>query len=717
MENIEKIKLTDKVKQDVFLVEDVDCPNCALKVEGRILKIKGVEAATLNFSTSKLYVTYDGKVEEVLTVLKETGHEGRLVEKKKDSIDKKEALWYHDKKTIMTFISGVFITLGFVLYFATSNKDLSKVFFALAMMTGGYHIAKSGLYAAKSLSLDMNFLMLVAAIGAAFLGEWSEGAAVVFLFSVGNTLQTYTMDKTRKSIAQLMELAPKEAILKTSSGELVVPVEDLTLEDIVIIKPGEKIPIDGVVVKGHSFVNQAPITGESIPVEKKLGKDVFAGTINQQGLLEIKVTKLTEDTTLSKIMHMVEEAQAQKAPSQQFVDKFAKYYTPIVVALAIMIAIVPPIIGAGDFSIWMKKALILLVISCPCALVISTPVSIVSAIGNASKQGILIKGGAYLEETGKIKAIAFDKTGTLTLGKPSIIDIDTINNVDKKTALKLAATLEKGSEHPIGTAFLEEVRLEDIELDIPLDNFEAQIGKGIKGSIEGRTYYLGSIRLFQDNKISLKAIEKRIENYQGEGKTVILLGNEEEILSIFTVADEVRQMSKDAIARLKKAGVEKAIMLTGDHHNTAAAVAKTVGIDDFKSELLPQDKLEAIKSLEKQYGKVAMVGDGINDTPALATASVGIAMGVAGTDAALETADIALMGDALDKLAYTVLLSRKTVRIITENIIFSILVKVIFLTLTFMGRANLWMAVFADTGASIIVILNGMRLLKSKFEI
>ncbi|AKL96959.1 cadmium, zinc and cobalt-transporting ATpase CadA [Clostridium aceticum] len=715
MENLQAVKMALSVKRDTFMVKGLDCPSCAGKVEKRVLQIEGVQEAILNFSTSKLYVKHQEQQNEILQAIKETGHEGTLLEGRRQNTKKgQETLWYQNKRTLLTFISGIFTLVGLILSLAVGNKDASIPFFALAMVTGGYHIAKSGLYAVKSLSLDMNFLMLVAAIGAAFLGEWSEGAAVVFLFSIGNTLQVYTMDKTRRAISQLMELAPNEALLKTSSGEVTVPVEELSIGDIVIIKPGERIPIDGTVNQGYSFVNQAPITGESIPVEKMMGSEVFAGTINQQGLLEIKVTKLVEDTTLSKIMNMVEEAQAEKAPSQQFVDKFAKYYTPIVVLLAVAIAFIPPLIGGGDFAPWIKKALILLVISCPCALVISTPVSIVSAIGNASKQGILIKGGIHLEEAGRIKAIAFDKTGTLTLGRPSVIDVEILREKEGEVPLRIAATLEKASEHPIGRAIVKKARYKGIVPDVSLEDFQAIIGQGVKGRVQGKNYYLGNPRLFQENKISLEAAQGKIEDYQKEGKTVVLLGDDTDIICIITVADEIRDMSKTAIEGLKEAGIESTIMLTGDHHTTAKTVAEAIGIQEFKSELLPENKLEAVKELIQKYDKVAMVGDGINDTPALATASVGIAMGAAGTDAALETADIALMGDDLNKLAYVVMLSRKTLKIITQNIIFSIVVKALFLILTFMGRANLWMAVFADTGASIIVILNGMRLLKNK---
>ncbi|MCC5911010.1 MAG: cadmium-translocating P-type ATPase [Clostridiaceae bacterium] len=674
-----------------------------------------MEGASLNFSSAKLYVKHRNCEEEILKVLEETGHEGRLIDKKRNPlVDGNQSFWYKDRKATMTFVSGVFTFIGLILYFISSNQGISTPFFALGMATGGYYIAKSSFYALKSFSLDMNFLMLIAAIGAAILGEWSEGAAVVFLFSVGNTLQAYTMDKTRRSISQLMELAPNEATLKTTMGEITVPVEELSIGDIVIIKPGEKVPVDGIVMKGRSFVNQASITGESIPIEKSKGEEVFAATLNEKGLLEVKVEKLAEDTTLSKIMTMVEEAQAQKAPSQQFVDRFARYYTPIVVMIAIVIATILPLLLNISFEASIKKALILLVISCPCALVISTPVSIVSAIGNASKQGVLIKGGTYLEEMGQIKAIAFDKTGTLTVGKPVVVDIDTIKKDFEEDPLKIAATMEMGSEHPIGRSVVERAKLEGVNLDLILDDFEAITGKGIKAEVDGNLYYLGNPQLFNEYGIGLKSIEGKVQTYRQEGKTVVILGNEKEVITIFTITDEIRSMSKATIKALKKVGIEKTIMLTGDHDKTAAAVGNAVGITEYKSELLPQDKLSAIEELVQKHKKVAMVGDGINDTPALAAASVGIAMGVAGTDAALETADIALMGDDLNKLTYVVTLSRRALKIITQNIVFSIAIKVLFMILTFIGRTNLWMAIFADTGASIIVILNGMRLLKTK---
>ncbi|WP_156943672.1 heavy metal translocating P-type ATPase [Alkaliphilus transvaalensis] len=652
----------------------------------------------------------------LLQAIEASGHSGRIISKSSISKEnrKEKRPWYQDKKLRLTLASGLIFATAIILGALGIEKNTLVPFYLASIILGGYYIGKSGLNSLKRLSLDMNFLMSVAVIGAAFLGEWSEGAAVVFLFSVGNTLQNYTMDQTRKSIEALMDLAPNEAFLKNGKEEVLVSVDDLKVDDVIIVKPGAKIPIDGTIIKGYTTINQAPITGESIPVEKTIGDEVYAATINQQGLLEVRVTKLVTDTTLAKIMHMVEEAQNKKAPSQQMVDVFAKYYTPIVVIVAMGIATIPSLVFGLEFSEWLKKALILLVISCPCALVISTPVSIVSAIGNASKQGILIKGGAHLEETGRLKAIALDKTGTLTEGKPRVVEVEIIKEEEGINPLALAAALEKGSEHPIAKAVVEQAKEANLNYHLNVENFEALIGKGIKGEINHKTYYLGNRRLFNELKIDLSNLENLIQAYQTTGKTVILMGTDKEIIALFTVADTIRKESKQAILSLKKSGIKNITMLTGDHEATAEAVAKEIGLDSYRAGLMPEDKLKEINLLTEKYGKVAMVGDGINDAPALATANIGIAMGVAGTDTALETADIALMGDDLTKVAYAIDLSRKTLTIIKQNIWFSIFVKAIFMVLTFLGMANLWMAVFADTGAAIIVILNGMRLLKMK---
>jgi Cd2+/Zn2+-exporting ATPase len=578
------------------------------------------------------------------------------------------------------------------------------------MIVGGYHVAKSGLYGLKSMTLDTNFLMVIAVVGAAAIGEWSEGATVVFLFSLGNALQAYTMDKTRSSIRALMELAPPEALVRRNGGELRLRVEEIVVGDIMIVKPGERLAMDGMVASGSSTINQAAITGESMPVEKQAGDSVYAGTVNEQGALEIIVTKLAEDSTLAKIMHMVEEAQAEKAPMQQFVDVFARYYTPAVILAAVGLTIIPPLFFNEPFDLWFYRALVLLVISCPCALVISTPVSIVSAIGNASRHGVLIKGGAYLEQMGKIRAVAFDKTGTLTVGKPMVTDIIKLTEqMDNQEILIIAAAVEKWSEHPLAEAIVARTGNQGLP---PVTNFKALVGRGAQADLDGRTIYVGNQRLFEELGCAPASYENSLLLLEKQGKTVMLVGTGTEIYGVIAVADTLRDNSTEAVATIKSAGVEHVVMLTGDNRRVAQAVADKLGLDAFYSELLPADKATTLKQLATKYGSVAMVGDGVNDAPALATADVGIAMGVAGSDTALETADIALMSDDLSKLAYVMKLSRKTVAIIKQNITFSLVVKLLFVLGTFVGFVNLWLAVLADTGAALLVTLNGMRLVR-----
>ncbi len=555
----------------------------------------------------------------------------------------------------------------------------------------------------------MNFLMTAAIIGAAAIGEWSEGAAVAFLFSVGNTLQAYTMDKTRQSIRSLMELAPPVALVRRNNEEKRLPVEDILVGDIVIVKPGERIAMDGIVHSGISAVNQATITGESIPVEKTAGDTVYAGTVNEHGALEISVTKSADNSTLAKISHLVEEAQAQKAPSQQFVDVFAKYYTPLVLVLAAGVMVVPWLLFQQPFAPWFYNGLVLLVISCPCALVISTPVAIVSAIGNASRRGVLIKGGAYLEVMGSIDAIAFDKTGTLTQGKPVVTDIVVTNGYSETEFLAMAAAIEKWSEHPLAHAIVEKAKGLGLKTAV---HFKALVGRGAQAEINGQTIYIGNVRLFEDLGYDLAAHGKTLADLEQQGKTVMLMGTGNLILGMIAVADTLRENSREAIQALHAAGMKHITMLTGDNDRVAGAIAEKLDLDTYYSGLMPEDKVATVNKIASDYGKVVMVGDGVNDAPALAAATVGVAMGVAGSDVALETADVALMTDDLGKLTYIIKLSHKTVAIIQQNIVFALAIKVIFLLLLLLGMGNLWLAVFADMGASLLVTMNGMRLMR-----
>ncbi len=684
----------------------LDCADCAAKLEKKLLSSPGVERVAINFGAAKMTVHHSIPVQSVLTLLETHGYGGQV----ETGVQREAApsLWVN-RCTVLTVISGCALAGGFLASLLGVGTGTVRLLFLLAMLTGGFHPARRALYALRAFSLDMNFLMTAAAIGAVAIGEWAEGATVVFLFSLGNTLQTYAMDRTRRSIRSLMDLSPPDALVRRGGKEIRLPVEDIRVGDVILVKPGERIALDGLVVEGSSGVNQAPITGESLPVLKKPGDEVFAGTINERGFLAIQVTRLVEDTTLAKIMHLVEEAQVQKAPSQQFVDVFARYYTPAVILVAVALAAIPPFLGM-PFDEWFYRALVLLVIACPCALVISTPVSIVSAIGNAARNGVLIKGGVYLEALGSLRAMAFDKTGTLTVGKPVVTDVVSLGDRTVQDIVRLAAGIEKKSQHPLGEAVVRYAS--DLGLDgLEMDGFEAITSRGVKAVWKGIDYYIGSAQLFSELGVEISSSASVMERLSEMGRTVILVGTGREVLGVIAVADAIRPASKTALRELRRVGVKKLVMLTGDNRTVAQNVASELELDDFRAEVLPQNKMDTVIKLIKEHGGVGMVGDGVNDAPALAAATVGIAMGVAGTDTALETADIALMGDDLTKLPYAISLGRRALGIIKQNILFALVTKLAFLVLTFFGLTTLWMAVFADTGAALLVIANGLRLM------
>jgi Cd2+/Zn2+-exporting ATPase len=632
-----------------------------------------------------------------------------------ERFEQKKEPFYKEHSNVI--LSAIFLGMGwFSGEFYGEDSLASIIAFVAAILIGGYRLFITGLKNLVHLQFDMKTLMTIAIIGAAFIGEWGEGAMVVILFAISEALESYSMDKARQSIQSLMDIAPKEALVRRGNQEVMVEVDQILVDDLLIVKPGQKIAMDGMVVKGSSAVNQAAITGESVPVTKIVDDEVFAGTLNEEGSLEIRVTKRVEDTTIAKIIHLVEEAQAERAPSQAFVDRFAKYYTPAIMLIALGIAVIPPLLFNADWSTWIYQGLAVLVVGCPCALVISTPVSIVTAIGNAARNGVLIKGGIHLEETGAIKAIAFDKTGTLTKGIPIVTDYIPVTNQDPDELLKTIAALENRSQHPLAAAIMK--KAEELHLtyqSVVIDEFTSITGKGVKGKVNGEMYYIGSPGFIGEIvKNGNQDRGKMIEKLQNAGKTVMVAATEEHIIALIAVADEVRESSKAVIRKLHELGIEKTIMLTGDNPGTARAIGKQVGVTDIQAELLPQDKLTFIKQLREKYDKVAMVGDGVNDAPALAASTVGIAMGGAGTDTALETADIALMGDDLRKLPFTIKLSRKALTIIKQNITFSLGIKIVALLLVIPGWLTLWIAIFADMGATLLVTLNGLRLLRVK---
>ena len=693
--------------KSVFRIAGLDCADCAASLERRLLSLSGVRLAHVSFASGTLTVEHTASEADILTTVEQAGYSAERQDQAKPAAAK--PAWWNNQRTKATALSGVFLLLAAILEWLGAGDTTVLTLYILTAVIGGYAAAKSAFFGLRSLIFDMNALMTIAVIGAFSLGEWSEGATVAFLFSAGNALQTYTMDKTRQSIRALMEVAPPSAWVRRGDQEQQLLVENIAIGDIIIVKPGERIAMDGVVIHGLSAVNQAAITGESVPVEKSAGHTVYAGTVNGHGALEIEVTKTATDSTLAKIMHLIEEAQAQKAPSQQFVDVFSRYYTPAVLAAALGVMVIPWLFLGEPFSTWFYKGLVLLVISCPCALVISTPVSIVAAIGNSSRNGVLIKGGAYLEQMGAICSVAFDKTGTLTHGRPVVTDIVPMDGTTAQELIIAAASVEKLSHHPLAVAVVEKAHGLALKT---VSNARSLIGRGAQGDIDGRTVYIGSLRLFEELHCALAPYAAGIDKLEQQGKTVMLVGTRETILGMIAVADTLRGSSAEAIQALHRAGIRHIAMLTGDNHRVAASIAEKAGLDTFFSDLLPEDKVQAVNQLIRKYGTVAMIGDGVNDAPALAAAQVGIAMGVAGSATALETADIALMSDDLGKLAYLIRLSRKTVAVIQQNIAFSIVIKIIFIVLTFADVANLWLAVLADMGASILVTLNGMRLMR-----
>jgi len=617
------------------------------------------------------------------------------------------SLTWRNKQIAVIVLSAMLFSLGLSFEFILNWETPATFLFLIATAIPGYSISKEGLSALileRKLSID--FLIMIAVIGSFFIGHGEEGAAVTLLFYVAEFLEAYAGERARRSVASLMKLAPEIATVKKNGKEVKVPVRDVNVNEVIVVRPGEKIPLDGEVIRGVSSVNQAAITGESMPITKEVGDKVYAGTINNEGFLEIRVTKRPDETMLSKIVKLIEEAQKIKSPTERFIDKFSKYYTPLVILLAIGVATVPTFAIGLPYDEWIYKALVLLVVSCPCALAISTPVAMVSGITSAARNGVLIKGSAYVEEISKVRVFAFDKTGTLTEGKLEVTDVISLGHSGEEILLK-AASLEALSEHPIAKAIVEKARENNVKLK-SVKRFQAIAGKGVTGKIGGEIYYVGSKRLFKELNIAFQ--EEVLEKLENEGKTVVLIGNEKEVIGLIAVMDKIRDTTIEAISELRKRGI-RTVMITGDNEITARAIAERIGITEYQAELLPDDKVNVIKDLSRKYGHVAMVGDGVNDAPALASASVGIAMGAIGSDVSLENADIALMQDDLSKLPYLIELSKKTLEIVKENVVASILIKGSFAILTFPGIVTLWLAVaVGDMGLSLAVIFNAMRL-------
>lgn len=629
-------------------------------------------------------------------------------ETKKSDISTVSINW----KKFFTWVAGICVITGFILSFFEINSVVILAIYYLAIVSGGIYVLKGawrGLSKQKFLNID--FLVVVASLGAIYLGELPEAAAVIFFFSLAEAFEDYGIDRSRRALQALLHKSPQTA---TFLDGKTVPVAQVLVGQIVQVKPGELIPLDGKVTKGLSAVNEATITGESIPKDKREGDTVFAGTLNENGYLEIEVTKESKNSTFSKIIALVEQAQKAKAPTQEFIDRFAKYYTPSVVVIAFLIAVVSPVITGDLFSIWLERAITLLVIACPCALVISTPVAITSAIGGASRRGVLIKGGKYLEELKNVKVIAFDKTGTLTLGEPYISDVVAFNGFTEKDVLEDAAGIEQFSSHPLSQSILAYAKERGINPH-SMENYQNIAGKGGKATCmvcDDLEHCVGNLKIMDAHGVSTKEILEKTEKLEQEGKTVVLVSEGDKIMGALAISDKIKDEARKTIESLTAMGV-KSVMLTGDNQHTASYVAETLGIKEAYGSLLPDEKVKKIQMLKDKYNSVAMVGDGVNDAPSLALSNVGIAMGAKGSDVAIETADIALMNDSILNIPYAVRLSKKAVRTVKQNVIAALISKAAFIVLAIFGISHLGIAIAADTGVAILVILNGLRLFKS----
>jgi Cd2+/Zn2+-exporting ATPase len=684
----------------VFRVEGMDCHEEVVILERRLKPLPGLEALSADVMGGRLHVKYDAAKLTTGAMVEAVGQTGMRMwleheQPRAGGIDTQARLW-------LMLAAGGAIGLAVALS-AAGFPGAAAPALVIATVIGAIYPARRALIALRTRTLDINVLMIVAVIGATVLGEFLEAASVVFLFAVAQWLEVRTLDRARQAIRALLDLAPRTAQVRRDGVDRSVPVEEIRPGDLVIVRPGEKVAVDGVVAAGISDVNEAPLTGESLPVSKEPEAPIFAGTINGRGVLDVRVTRVGRDTRVARIIHLVEAAQAQRAPVQAFVDRFARIYTPAVIVLAAAVAVLPPLVAGADAAVWVYRALALLVIACPCALVISTPVSFVAALSAAARNGVLVKGGAHLERLAGMQIVAFDKTGTLTTGTPAVREVVPAGTASRADVLRFAAAVEAQSEHPIGRAVIDQARLEG--LDLPLaSGFTALPGAGAEAHVLGRRVLVGNGRLMAAHGIEVVHA----------GTAEVFVAVDGVLLGAILVEDRPRETAREAIELLREQGVRFVVMLTGDQEAGAARVAAAVGVDEYHAGLLPDEKHRFVAQLRASKGPLMMVGDGVNDAPALAAADVGVAMGAAGSDAAIEAADVALMSDELLKLPYALRLARATVRNVRTNVAVSLVLKGAFLILAVAGGATLWMAVLADTGASVIVVANALRLLRER---
>jgi Cd2+/Zn2+-exporting ATPase len=708
----------------VFKVHGLDCAEEVALLRAELTPLPGVAELSFDVLRGKMTVVHVPATATAGQLVEAVARAGLSAEPWSDrkSVAAPTSRW-GDHRTLATLASGALLAGAFLTHAAMSNLATAfhaaeaprvvQALYTLAAIAGAWFILPKAWRALVRLRPDMNLLMVVAVSGAILLGEFQEAATVSFLFALSLALEAWSVGRARRAIESLMALTPQQATVIRGNQESPLPAEQVAIGSTVLVRPGEKIPLDGAIVQGATSIDQSPITGESTPVDKAIGDEVFAGTINLDGAIHLRTTKLAEDTTLARIVRLVGDAQSKRSPSEQWVERFALVYTPSVMAAALAIMLLPPLFAGGVWSEWFYRGLVLLVIACPCALVISTPVSIVAAIASAARRGVLVKGGPAMEAPARLRAIAFDKTGTLTEGHPEVADVIALSGHSREELLRIAGAIEAHATHPLGTAIVRAARSAGIE-PVAAADYRAIPGKGATATLDGREVWIGSYRLLEERGHGAETLREQSSSLSQRGMSLVAVGEDRHVCGFIGLADRARSTAKSTVAELHALGVRPLVMLTGDHRAAAEGIARDVGVDEIRAELLPENKVALIEELVAKHGAVAMIGDGVNDAPALARSTLGIAMGAAGTDAALETADVALMGDDLTAIPWLIRHSRRTIAIIRQNIYAALGVKLLFVLLSLAGYATLWTAIAADTGMSLAVVLNGLRLLRAK---
>jgi Cd2+/Zn2+-exporting ATPase len=723
------------MQQEQYRIHGLHCAEEVAVLRREIGGLAGIVNLEFDVINTRMSVSFDPTLIDEARIIAAVAKTGMSAQPWQQRLAQDEGgSWERHGQLILTTSSGILLLLAFLLHALlhgglwhalSSGNTPGHIFplpvvllYALSVLIAAWQVMPKALLALRRLRPDMNLLMLVAVLGAMGIGEWLEAATVAFLFALSLLLEHWSVERARRAIDGLMNLAPSTArLVSEDNSELQeLPVEQVPVGARLLIRPGDRVPLDGEVLRGESTLNQAPVTGESMPVAKVPGDAVYAGSVNHDGVLEIRSSKVAADSTLARIMRMINEAQSRRAPSQQWVERFATWYTPLMMGLALLILLLPPLFLGGSWSVWLYRSLVTLVIACPCALVISTPVSVVSALTTAARHGVLIKGGIFLELAGRLRAMAMDKTGTITQGQPSVQKILPLSGHDENELLERAAALETHSEHPLARAILREAAERDLQVTAASE-LRASKGKGVEALFDGRPFWLGNHRFMHEKGQETPEVHHLMQELENDGYSVVAIGNDKHVCGLLGIADAMRPELPSIVKNLHKLGVKPIVMLTGDNEGSARSIATAAGVDEWRSELLPEDKVAAMGALMREHRRVAMVGDGINDAPAMAAASLGVAMGAMGSDLALETADIALMGDDLSRLPWLIKHSRQSLAIIKQNIVFALGLKALFIALTLLGVASLWLAIVADTGATLLVIANGLRLLKGSASI